>query len=179
MLRNTSLSYGSVAKFLHWLVFILILTLILVGFFWQDTGDSKYTVINIHKLIGLFTMLIVLVRIAWAINNTKPGYPMMARWEKIVLHATHGLIYLLLLAMPISGWVMATAAGYSPRLLGLAFPMPGIPQDMALAGLANKAHFYFAWALIALVSLHILAALKHHFINRDNVLKRMMPGQGI
>lgn len=176
MLRNTESKYGSLAKFLHWLIFLLIAGLVLVGFFWENTGIIKGKIINIHKLIGLLTFAIIVFRIYWAAINLKPQLPNAQRWEKIVEHAVHGCIYLLLIAMPLSGWIMATAAGRPPHIAGLALPMPGIPANQVLAGLANQAHELLAWTLIILVSLHVLAALKHHFINKDDVLKRMLPG---
>lgn len=176
MLRNTDLKYGSISKFFHWLVFLLVLTLILVGFFWEDTGEIKGAVINIHKLVGVLTLFIVLLRIWWTLSNRKPQIPNAKRIEKIIEHSVHGLIYLSLLGMPLSGWVMTTAAGRPPHLFEHTLPMPGIPADFAIAGIAHQVHLILAWVLITLVSLHILAALKHHFIDKDNVLKRMLPG---
>jgi len=177
MLRNTDMKYGSMSKFFHWLVFLLVLTLILVGFFWEDTGTIKGTVINTHKLIGLLTLTIVILRLLWTLNNPKPQIPNAKRLEKVVEHTVHGLIYLALFGMPLSGWLMVTAAGRPPHLFGQALPMPGIAQDKALAGLAADVHLVLAWTLIVLVSLHVLAALKHHFIDKDIVLKRMWPGK--
>lgn len=176
MLRNTDLKYGSVSKFFHWLVFLLVLTLILVGFFWENAGDIRFTLINVHKLVGLLTMLIVVLRAIWMLSNRKPQIPNAKRWEKIVEHCVHGMIYLALIGMPISGWIMVTAAGRPPKLLGQMFAMPGIPQSGELAGVAADVHLVLAWVLITLVSLHILAALKHHFVDKDIVLKRMLPG---
>jgi cytochrome b561 len=176
MLRNTDLKFGSVSKFFHWLVFLLVVTLILVGFFWGYTGTIKVSVINVHKLVGLLTLIIVLLRIWWTLSNRKPQIPNAKLWEKIAVHSTHGLIYLALIGMPISGWLMSTAAGYPPHILAYTFGMPGVTKNMALAGTAADVHLVLAWILITLVSLHILAAFKHHFINKDNVLKRMLPG---
>lgn len=175
MIRNTEQQYGSIAKFFHWLVFLLVLTLILVGFFWENTGTIKGTVINTHKLVGLVTLLIVIMRVLWMLSNPKPTIPNAKRWEKIVEHSAHGLIYLALFGMPLSGWLLATAAGKPPHLKGQTFPMPGITANKALAGVAANIHLVLAWVLISLVSLHILAALKHHIIDKDNVLKRMLP----
>lgn len=179
MIRNTDMKYGSVSKFFHWLVFLLVTTLILVGFFWQNTGAMKPTVINVHKLVGILTFCIVLLRMWWTLSNAKPQVPNAKRWEKILEHTAHGLIYVCLLAMPLSGWVMVTAAGRPPHLFGLTIPMPGIAKNMATAMTAGGVHLIVAWTLIVLVGLHILAALKHHFINKDIVLKRMLPGNWV
>ncbi len=176
MIRNTELRYGSLAKFFHWLVFLLVAVLVLVGFLWEETGAIKYTVINTHKLAGLLTLMVIILRILWTLGNPKPQLPNAKRWEKIVEHTVHGLIYVSLLGMPLSGWTMATAAGRPPHLWGHIFSMPGVATDMALANKANEVHGVLAWILIGLVSIHILAALKHHFIDRDNILKRMLPG---
>ncbi len=176
-IRNTSTQYGSVSKFFHWLIFILVFVLILVGFFWESAGAMKGTVINVHKLTGLTVLALVILRVLWTLSNPKPKIPNARPWEKIIEHVIHGFIYIALMGMPISGWIMVTSAGRPPHLLGYTLPMPGVAVDKEWAYLAGYVHFILACVLMGLVGLHILAALKHHFINHDNILKRMLPGK--
>ncbi|MBL4647426.1 MAG: cytochrome b/b6 domain-containing protein [Gammaproteobacteria bacterium] len=112
----------------------------------------------------------------WRFVNPKPEWPdTMSLAERLAARLVHGLLYLLILIVPISGWIMSTAAGYSPSFWGwFTLAMPGIPYSKALAMTANQIHTTAIWVLGILIILHLLAALKHHFINKDNILKRMM-----
>lgn len=177
VLRNTKTQYGSIAKFFHWLIFVLVLGLLIVGFTWEDFPvPQKFTLIDIHKLTGLSVLLLVILRVVWSFINIKPGLPWAVKaWERIAEYSVHGLLYLLLLAMPVSGWIMSTAAGRPPQIGGHLIPAPGIAINSSLARTALTLHVTFAWCLIALVTLHILAAFKHYLINKDNILQRMLP----
>ena len=177
--QNTQGSYGSVAKFLHWLVFFIIVALLIVGTFMGDIGDKalKGQVYNIHKLTGLTLLSLMLVRAAWTLNNPKPKLPLNTKaWERLLEKSGHLFLYFLLFAMPLSGWIMSTAAGYNPHFFhffSIAAPM--IPKSKPLSEFANLTHEVLAWTIVVVVSLHVLAALKHHYVNKDSVLKRMMP----
>jgi cytochrome b561 len=128
--------------------------------------------------MGLTVLSLVILRILWALTSIKPGLPeIMKPWERYSERYLHFTLYLLLLIMPLSGWLMSTAAGYAPSFFGLfSIPMPRISHNENLAGFAGEIHYKVAWLLILLVSIHILAAFKHHFIDKDNILKRMWPG---
>jgi len=177
--RNTATTYGSVAKVFHWTIFILVLAMIVVGFGYEAVPkEIGYPLIGLHKSTGLVILGIMALRILWTLSNPKPGLPAgTPHWEIVVEKLVHWSLYGLLLALPISGWVMSTAADKAPSLYGLVtLPLPGVPIDKPLSKLANHWHGYMGWAISILIILHVLAALKHHFMDKDNILKRMMPG---
>lgn len=176
-LRNTSEEYGRIAKYFHWLSAILLVTLLLVGWLMDKTDPSiKGTVYNIHKLFGLLFLTLTIPRLVWAVSNIKPKLPSAMRlWEKVAERIVHGGLYLSLLLMPLLGWGMSTAAGRAPTLFGTSIPLPGIIHNSVTAQLFASYHATFAWVIVLLVSLHVGAALKHHFIDKDNVLLTMMP----
>jgi len=177
-LRNSSAQYGSVAKFFHWLVFFFVLGLLIVGSLMGYLGDDsaiKGQVYNIHKLFGLTVLSLMVLRLGWTLMNPKPGLENVSAWERVAERWVHGSLYLFLLAMPVSGWVMSTAEGYNPHLFALSMPAPGIVKDEAVGDFFGGVHYYLAWTILIVLSIHLLAALKHHYIDKDNVLRRMMP----
>lgn len=180
--KNNLHNYGSVAKFFHWTIALLIIGLLALGFAvtFMDNMPIQEPLINIHKLFGLLVLTLAALRLLWLLYNPRP--PMLsglASWEKIAAHAVHGLLYLFMFLMPITGWVLSTSAGYIPNFLGLEFPLWGIPKDKALSGLFFTIHKYAAWGLLTVLVIHVAAALKHHFIAKDNVLRRMLPGKRV
>lgn len=176
-LRNTPEEYGSVAKFFHWVTFLLITVLLAVGWLMGKADPGiKGSVYNLHKLCGLLVLVITLPRLIWAISGSKPNLPdAMQPWEKVVERVVHTCLYLSLLLMPFFGWAMSTAAGKAPTLFGTQIALPGITQSKAVAHMFNQYHEFFAWVIVVLVTLHAGAALKHHFINKDKVLMTMLP----
>lgn len=176
-LRNTSENYGSMAKALHWIAFLMIATLLIVGFIMGDLEKPfRFTVYNIHKLTGLTVLILMLFRVFWTLTNPRLSYPnTIPSWQIMAAKSIHILLYVLAIAMPLSGWIMSTAAGHNPNLFGLALRFPFIAESKALAKFASNTHEIIAWVIIVTVSLHILAALKHYFINKDNILQRMLP----
>ncbi len=177
MLKNTATTYGSVTKFFHWLVFILVTCLLMIGFFMGDIQEKtlRMTVINYHKMIGLFVLLLMLLRMTWAFLNPKPLLPNTPPWQLIIERIVHVSLYAVLIAMPLCGWIGSVAAGYAPHLFGVYFNLPIAPSK-TVDDIAFTIHNALAIVIIVLVSLHILAALYHHFFKKDNVLLRMMPG---
>lgn len=177
-IRNTKSQYGSVAKFLHWLMFLLIVGLIIVGSFMEDIEPMtlKFQVYGLHKSLGISVLILVAVRLLWKITNTSPSLPAhMKPIEKLMAHAGHAALYLLLIAMPVSGWVMSSAAGFPVSVFGL-FTLPDlVAPDRHLMKDMEDVHELLANAIMVLVSIHALAALMHHFYHKDNVLKRMLP----
>lgn len=174
-LKNTTEKYGSIAKFLHWLTALLIIVMLFIGYFMDNWGSAA--IYNLHKLIGLSILGLVLVRALWAIINRRPRLPDdMNKLEKFLAHCVQGLLYLCMFVMPLSGWAMSTAAGHYPHIGSMIFPLPGIPLNQTLAGNLFAIHSTSAIILITLISLHILGALKHHFIDKNTVLKKMLPG---
>lgn len=149
--------------------------------FVSDTYE-RFALVQIHKSWGFVAFTLALIRIAWRAFNPPPAPPAdQPRWETLASHGAHLALYALIIAMPLSGWLMVTASElqemYSVRnmVFGLfELPDPFQPGDAGLNKLFARVHFWCALALSALIGLHILAALKHHLIDRDNVLRRMI-----
>lgn len=178
MLRNTQDSYGSVAKFLHWLIALLIIALLCVGLYMTDMENTpdKFKVYGLHKSIGITVLALATLRLLWKTRNIAPLLPASMRAiEKFLAHAGHLALYVFMLLMPLSGWMMSSAAGFPVSVFGL-FTLPDlVPPDNAMKNVYRAIHEYSAYALMALIALHVLAALTHHFYYKDNVLTRMLP----
>lgn len=177
-LRNTKTGYGSVAKTFHWLIFLLIAGMVTVGFIMTDmeNGPDKFRLIGLHKSFGITVLALVCLRLGWKLINIAPPLPRsLPVWERFMAHMGHLALYLLMFAMPLSGWLMTSAAGFPVSVFGW-FTLPNlIAPDRELRHFFVEAHEVLAWALIVMVSLHVLAALLHHFYYRNNVLRRMLP----
>ncbi len=130
-----------------------------------------------HKSLGISILILVLLRIAWRLTDRTPALPNhMRTWERRLAHTSHMLMYLVMVTMPLSGWVINSAANFPLKLYGL-IRLPNIaPAGKALQTQAELVHFTFFWILVALLLLHIGAALWHHFVQRDEILTRMLPG---
>jgi len=177
-LRNTKYTYGAVAKTFHWLIFLLIAGLVIIGFLMESMPNSpdKFKLIGLHKSIGITVLTLVSLRLIWKLANSSPLLPnTLNALEKLLAHAGHWALYALMFAMPLTGWAMSSAVGFPVSVFGW-FTIPNlVSPDKALGGDLKYLHNTFAWVLIAMVSLHVLAALLHHFYYKDNVLTRMIP----
>ncbi len=176
-LRNTTSTYGYATKAFHWICAILVLSLLTVGCLmgYIDSKPLQGTVYNIHKIIGITTLCIGTLFTLWSLSSTKPQYPTsMAKWETTLATVARFLLYGFLLVMPFSGWIMSTASEHSPHFFGTILAMPGIPVSKSLANIGKNIHNYLAWIIAAVVLLHTLGALKHHFMDKNDVLKRML-----
>jgi cytochrome b561 len=176
MLKNNSTQYGSVAKFFHWAIFILVGCMLLAGYFMGDIADKalRGQVINLHKLTGITILILMILRLLWAFVNPRPVLPIdMPKWQKTLAWISHGFLYAVVIAMPLSGWIGSSAAGYAPHLFDWNFLLP--IQNKELSKPAFALHDDLAIIIMALVSIHMLAALYHHFIRKDNILRRMLP----
>jgi len=177
-IRNTSSVYGAPAKFFHWVIFILIAGLLTVGFLMGDMqmGPDKFRVYGLHKSFGITVLILAALRLGWKTVNQSPLLPdSMRNIENFLAKSGHALLYVLMFAMPISGWAMSSAAGLPVSVFGW-FTLPNfVDPDKPLSHTLRETHELIAYAIIAVVSLHILAALLHHFYYKDNVLRRMLP----
>ncbi len=176
--KNTNDEYGSVAKFFHWFIGFGIVGMLIFGFLLDCIKDESLQAIAYptHKLVGLFLLDLVILRLVWRFVSPPPAPPEgMSAFEKMLEKLGHLALYGLMIAMPLSGWIMSTAKGHAPMIFGHPFPFPGITEDKVLGKTAGNLHWWFAWAIIVMVSLHVIAALWHHFCRKDNVLKRMSP----
>lgn len=179
-LRNSSTAYGSVAKILHWVMFLIITVLLIIGFFADDLSPvDRSTAMFIHKSLGLITLWLVMCRLLWVWVNPRPALPRTVhRLERVVSHIVQGLLYVGMIVMTTSGWIFATAANKPPTLFGLfSFPAPGVPQSRAVVDFFLTIHGVAAWVLIGLIVFHVAGALKHHLFDKDNVLRNMLPNR--
>jgi cytochrome b561 len=170
--------YGRTAAGLHWLTAAAVLGMIGVGL-WMvglPIGRQKLVVYGWHKWIGLTIMVLTMVRLAWRWSHTPPPLPdRLARWELRSAPVAHGLLYLLLLAMPLTGWLMTSAAGLPVFWFGL-FQVPDlVDRDPVLFELFRSAHHWLSRALIVLLAIHIGAVVRHDVLRRDGVFRRMWP----
>ncbi len=177
MLRNTENNYGIVAKTLHWLVAMVVVAMFALGLWMVELTyyDELYkTAPWIHKSIGVSLFAVMLLRFAWRVTNPKPSPEPGSALEHRIAAIVHALLYVLLFAIMIAGYLISTADGRAVEVFGL-FSVPatitGIEEQEDIAG---EIHFILAVALMVLASVHALAALKHHFINHDRTLKRML-----
>jgi cytochrome b561 len=178
-LKNSIDRWGGVSQLLHWTIAVLIVCIGVVGLVMGELPRSPryFWVYTAHKSLGLTVLALVLVRIGWRLYAGAPrAVPGTPRWQSALARLTHGLIYLLILAMPLSGWLYDSASGLRPlRWFGL-FQVPKLsPPDTALASTSHGAHETLFWVLIALVLVHAGAAFYHHFVQRDATLVRMLP----
>lgn len=175
--------YSGVAIALHWTIAILIIANIagaLITDGWQ--GPTRGLVMGMHKATGMLVLVLSLARLAWRLGHKPPPLPAGIRpWERMASQTVHFLFYFLLIAMPLSGWLMVSAADERRpfNFFGL-FDLPFLPVqgDKALRGLGHDAHGILGYLMLALVVLHICAALKHHFFDRTRLIARMWRGQG-
>ncbi len=169
---------------MHWLLAIALVGAFCVGLYAQGLGFSpqKLKLLNWHKWAGITILLLSLLRLLWRLTHRPPPLPgpvarAMPPWQRLAHDATHGFLYLLFFAVPLIGWAYSSAAGFPVVLFG-ALPLPDLlPKDKALAEAVKPWHAAAAFALAALVLLHVAAALKHHFIDRDGLLARMRLGR--
>ena len=167
--------YNNVARALHWMIAILILFNLFLGFA-HDALPREWKVMPVHKSIGLTVLALTLLRILWRLTHRAPPLPAeMPVWEKGMVHATHFAFHAFMLAMPLTGWIMSSA-GNRPLNWFFLFDIPkfAVSKDDAIVGVSGEAHEIMGFVWAALIIVHILAALRHHFILKDNVLRRMI-----
>ena len=180
-LKNTDERWGPVSQLLHWLIVVLILVMAAVGLVMDDLPRTPkyFWVYTAHKSTGITILALVLLRLGWRwyAGSSAPvtGTP---SWQHRIAVLTHVLLYALILAMPLSGWLYDSASGLRPfRWFGL-FDMPKlVAPDTGLSDLARNAHEWLFWGLVALVAVHAAAAFHHHLFRGDVTLVRMLPSR--
>jgi cytochrome b561 len=190
--RNSRLRYGSVAMGLHWIIAALVLVNLCLGLYMADlprSDTSRFMLFQLHKSFGLTVLTLSILRLGWRLMNPIPPLPRgLHPVLRLGAHASHFLLYFLIIAIPLAGWAMVSSSS-----LGLPTPYFGLfawPNISFLARLppATKAanldlfkdvHSWLAFGAIALVTIHVVAALYHQFIRRDDVLRRMVPGTDV
>ncbi len=177
---NNEPPWSGVLKFLHWLVALLIFTQFALGWL-AATWRLSPTQLNLfvwHKSIGMLVLVLVVLRLVWRLATPSPPLPAgMPRWEQAAARTSHVLLYVVMLGMPLTGWVINSAAGV-PFKIFWRIPLPPITAaGKQLADAASLAHFWLGVLLAVILLVHIGAALRHHFIQRDDVLIRMLPAR--
>ena len=176
--KNTSKNYGLIAILLHWLVFLLFFGLFFLGIWMVDLDYYSQwykTAPHIHKSLGIFVFFTLSFRLIWRCANPKPRLDKgLSSFEKMSAHFVHHLLYLSLFALLISGYLISTADGRPIDVFNW-FSVPATLSNLHdQADISGVIHRYLAWGILALSSLHALAALKHHFIDKDKTLKKML-----
>jgi cytochrome b561 len=170
-------AYGRVAKTLHWLIVVLVVAQFGLAWTMPDLprGRPAEGLVSLHLSVGVTILIVMLARLAWRLGHGAPPSIVTSVWQRQLAAAVHGLLYLLLIVMPLAGWAWASAKGWTVGLFGTVDLPALVPADWPYRQLAATVHQYGAWAILGLVGLHALAALHHHVILRDGVLRRMLP----
>lgn len=170
--------YTATAIGLHWLMALLLLSLFACGLYMHNLPLTpwKLKVFNWHKWAGVCAFALVLLRSGWRLAHRPPALPAsMPGWQVHAAKAGHALLYLLMLAIPLTGWLMSSAKGFQTVVFG-HFPIPDlIGKDKALGEELLTVHLSLNLLMVLIVAGHAAAALKHHFIDRDDVLRHMLP----
>ena len=169
--------YSQVAILMHWVLALAIVGSFGLGLYMADLPFSpqRLKLYNWHKWAGVTILALSALRLLWRLTHRPPGDAPMPAWQTKAAHATHTLLYVLFFAVPLVGWAYSSAAGFPVVWFGV-LPLPDfVPANKALAEAIKPWHAYLAYAMAALVLMHVAAALKHQFIDRDGLLLRMWP----
>ncbi len=171
-------TYTRTAIRLHWLLALGLSATLALGFYMSDLpfSPTKLQYYSWHKWAGITLLLLAAFRLAWRATHPAPAAPAgMPAWQHAASEWTHRLLYLLMLAIPLSGWLMSSAKGVPTVYFGL-LPLPDlVEKNLELGKLLGQLHAALNFGMLGLVGLHVAAALKHHLIDRDEVLARMLP----
>lgn len=163
---------------LHWLIGLMIFVSLGVGLYMVDLSLSptKLRLYSWHKWAGVTIFTLVLVRCLWRLSHAAPPLPdPMPRWQRLVAEGTHYLLYALMIAIPLAGWLMSSAKGFQTVYFGV-LPIPDLlAKNKELGETLTLVHRYLNYTMIAIISTHTGAALKHHFVDKDDILRRMWP----
>lgn len=170
--------YTRTAVALHWIVAVLIIANLAFGLYVADlqVSPAKLRYVSWHKWVGVTVLLLVAARLGWRLRHPAPALPdSMPRWERRATNASHALLYLLFFAAPLTGWLFSSAAGFQTVYFGV-LPIPDLlEKNRELAAALRAAHKWINYTLAGLVVVHTVAAIKHHVVDRDDVLTRMLP----
>jgi len=178
MLRNTTTAWGTPAKVFHWVAAVLIIFLLAYGWWMthMTPRSGRLDAYQLHSVVGYYAFLIIAVRLLWRGLNPTPALPRATlRWERLAAYASHALLYLLALALTFSGWIMA-GVGRRPieaTVLGLPVPLFTRTPDHGLHDILEDTHRVLAYVLLGVIVIHVLAALRHHYFKRNDVMRRM------
>lgn len=176
--RNAINRWGSAAQLLHWLVALLVLGLIALGWIMVNypISPTQFRLYALHKSVGICVLALIMLRLFWRLTDPPPSVvPGLGARERQLVLAVHGLLYALLAALTATGYLINSAANFPLSVFGL-FTLPNVTgEDAILKQLAQALHLWLFWLLAALLVLHIVGALRHHYILHDDTLRRMLP----
>jgi len=180
-MANSDTSWGAPAKLFHWLIAALIFTQFALGWVavsWR-LSPMKLNLFVWHKSVGMLILALVLLRLLWRLANPTPALPAdTPGWERTAAHVSHALLYVLMIATPLTGWIINSAAAVPFSVFWL-IPLPALVEpDKHLAELAKLVHLSLFIMLAVLLAMHVAAALRHHYIKKNNILIRMLPTTG-
>ena len=176
-LRNNDRQWGAVSKFFHWIIALAIIGNGIFGLMMDLAGSPmrKLNWLALHKSIGLTVLLLSSLRLGWRAVRPPPAPVAMPRWQRRAASASHALLYVLLFAIPLSGWLYSSATGVQVVYLGVV-PLPDlVPKDRALGDALRLVHVSLNALLFVVFCVHVAAAIKHHVVDRDTALVRMLP----
>jgi len=175
------MAWGGVMLLFHWGMLAVFASTIPLG--WYMTGlppdVHKVRMYALHKSIGLTLLALAVFRLCWRAVERRPALPPMPLWQARAAGATHVALYALMFTIPLSGWLYNSAAGFPLRWFGLVHLPALAASNPALKSLAHAIHQTAVWVLLVLVALHVAAALRHHFVDHDRTLARMVPGLNV
>nr|WP_321443793.1 cytochrome b [uncultured Cohaesibacter sp.] len=176
--KNSDHAYGWVSRLLHWGMALAIFAMFGLGI-WMRSLDyySPYyrSAPDLHKSVGLILLALLVARFVWRLVNKVPSDDHLSRWERLGSHVVHLAFYGLLLALMVSGYFISTADGRGIAIFGLV-EVPSIVQQRGMEEIAGTIHEWLAWSVMGLAAFHAVAALKHHYLDKDVTLKRMLRG---
>jgi cytochrome b561 len=175
LIKNTNKRFGIIAILLHWFIALLMIGLVIVGLYMVELPVSlqKLKLYGWHKEYGFLVLALVFVRLIWRLSNQSPQLEIPIL-ERVAARLVHWIFYLLMFALPITGWLITSAAGLAASFFGL-FTLPNLIAPSEESRLFfQEVHKWLSYAFIGFLALHTAAALKHHFINRDEILRRMI-----
>lgn len=170
--------YTTTAIALHWFIALAVLGQIALGWWMQeipkDPVGPRVNAFNLHKSIGLTILALMALRLIWRATHRAPALPMMPAWQAKAAHINHWVLYICLFLQPLTGYVGSAVSGYPVRYFGLLLP-EWAAKSIPLKDFLSTAHFVNSCVLVTAIAIHVAAALKHQFVDRDNLLRRMWP----
>lgn len=177
MWKSTTDRYGRLARLLHWGIALLLIAVFALGWWTVELSyyDPLYrTIPDLHRSLGVLAAVLIMLRILWKVIDGRPATAGRYAWERLAAKAGHLTLYVLMVAVPVTGYLMSTADGRAVDVFGL-FELPALlPASSGREDLAGRVHYLLAFGGAWLVLLHVAAAFKHQFIDRDGTLRKMI-----
>lgn len=172
-------AYGTTAKALHWMIVVLLILQYVIGWIMPDIqrGMQPGTPMNLHISIGFLVLVLIVARFFWRIAHPVEPASSLPPWQRVSSEGVHWLLYVLVIATTLTGWVFASMRGWTITLFWTV-PLPGLVEDGSTLGRSiGRLHETLTWVLLVIIGMHVLAAFVHLFIYRDRVVERMLLGR--